>query len=301
MSDSALLPQAETLVIDSATGAYRPAFPISNAGALDHSHTGPFATQNDYVTVVNQAQIVITASHSVGSLDTDRTLGTAFYVSPTILCSARHNLFAPKTSKTVTGPRKFSTDCNAVNPAINTVVQLQDLDAIPDEAIRGKFWDKIIDIDPLDTSNQVYPSDFVFLRAPIASAHYLLPQTQLPNYVAVIGYPSDIPPGLFKQVMTAFNSELGTKNACPASILRNDNRILAHNASTVKGVSGGPLVDVNTGHFVGIHTTGSSEGDYTHNVAVSVLHPVFKLMYKELVLPTLPPADQQIVRASYVN
>ena len=53
-------------------------------------------------------------------------------------------------------------------------------------------------------------------------------------------------------ILAAFGNEIGTKHIAPGEILGDNGRILAHNASALKGSSGGPIVDPISMRFVGI-------------------------------------------------
>lgn len=83
-------------------------------------------------------------------------------------------------------------------------------------------------------------------------------------------------------------------------MLAQNGRLIAHSASTLKGSSGGPLVDPDTLMFVGIRMclriNYSSnvwldiEGwaDVNWNLAVDASHPAFINAYRQIVLPALP-------------
>lgn len=53
-------------------------------------------------------------------------------------------------------------------------------------------------------------------------------------------------------ISAAFANDMDSKHVAPGRIMRDNGRILAHNASTLKGSSGGPIVDHATMQFVGI-------------------------------------------------
>jgi len=87
----------------------------------------------------------------------------------------------------------------------------------------------------------------------------------------------------------AFGSAVGDKQVAPGIILKDNNRILAHNASTLPGSSGSAVVNSTNLKFVGIHIEAPPEVDW--NLSVSVNHAIFKAAYNEFVVPTLPAAS----------
>jgi len=87
-------------------------------------------------------------------------------------------------------------------------------------------------------------------------------------------------------LLGAFGARFAHKHAAPGNLLANG-RVIAHTCSTLKGCSGGPVLNPVNGHFIAVHTSGPDNHTHDHNLGFSVDHPVFKILYKRIVFNTL--------------
>jgi len=288
----------------SSSGDVRPSFPLS-AGKLYTTHcAAPFKVLPEYVATLNSTT-VLQLSEAVGRLDVGDAQGTGFYVSPTVICTAAHNVYDQGSRDLIPGQREFTTAIDDSNP---TIIQSPDyfhLDEV--DSARGSYYD--VNIDPITGNNPPVNCDFLFLTVTQPSQHYLIPTMEDVKNIVTIGYPvptviddaraSIMHLNFYNDVLTkgfayAFVHQ---KHVSPGQVLQKNTNIIAHSSSTFKGSSGSPLVDLSTGHFVGIHTEGPLGA--AHNLAYSVQHPVFRQLYRTVVAPTLPDAAKVIVRGVY--
>jgi len=106
----------------------------------------------------------------------------------------------------------------------------------------------------------------------------------------------------------------GKLSVAPGLYLKDNPHILAHNASTARGCSGGCVITINsTDTFCGIHV--SSAPQYTnadrtklfpsnlrnHNLAIKVAHPEFMKLYTKIVLPNLKDTKLSLNQESAFN
>lgn len=89
--------------------------------------------------------------------------------------------------------------------------------------------------------------------------------------IGVIGYPT-VPHDTPQTMTLVFDNIFGVKRMSPGLVLQNvaDN-IFFHDASTLRGSSGSPVLDLKTGHVVGLHYFGEV-GCKNYAVAVSHLN-----------------------------
>jgi len=238
--------------------------------------------------------------------------GTAFFVSPTILCSAGHVAYAP-------GPKKFTTLRDAVTPDWLPRGNLYDVEEVGKAEIQQqKETEKLaarLDLDPMRDETyyagvapeHITQLDYGFLRV----RDYQSPEYYFPLFtsqevdVAVVSYPGSYDENSLERLANlhhvghpsiyhAFRNEMGRKHIAPGSIVRTNNRIVAHSASTLRGSSGGPLLVAGSLGFVGIHIEGWDDVNY--NLAVSVKHRAFQDAYNQFVVPTLSADDRELLR-----
>jgi len=177
--------------------------------------------------------------------------------------------------------------------------------------------DPVIDHDPAEGS--IAQCDFAFLQvigyqSPVSSLAYDMRITHFNSYakdIAAIGYPGSYTTGNLQKesikhlhlghpsILAAFGNETGTKQIAPGEKMKDNGRILAHSASTLKGSSGSPIVDPTNMHFVGIHI--EIWDDVEWNLAISTRHPVFQRAYRQFVYPTLPNDAQATFNALNPN
>jgi len=300
--------ELETFILSPTLHAISPSFPVYDDNSIFTDHVNKFSSEGAFVTALQHKDELLRASLAVGMLRAGEavgeldsllpegiSLGTAFYVSPTILCTARHNLFVKSDSVRAKGDLLFTTKCNFLNSKPDKIVVQLDYD----EAIRKKVDDDLADKDPFKGGGMSRLIDFVFLRSSVESKHYLLPQANLPPYVTTLGYPGETKhtPETTRfgfPIYEAFHGQFYHKHASPGGIISSNGRVLAHSCSTNPGVSGGPVVDPTTCRFVGVHTIGPVSME--HNLAYSVQHPVFKKLYRALVYPELSDEDKSLVQ-----
>jgi len=129
--------------------------------------------------------------------------------------------------------------------------------------------------------------------------------------IAVLGYPGrpslkhreknyytrhNIGPSKIDQ---AFNHSFGCKHIACGVVQHVDEvfgRVFTATATTLPGSSGGPVVPLaDPTSFCGIHIEGWTDVNY--NVAVSVHHPNFVVVYASFVVPALPvPVPEKVVK-----
>ncbi len=93
------------------------------------------------------------------------------------------------------------------------------------------------------------------LAKPVPLSDSLAPQDAV---VAVVGYPardSRIPDPVL--LRNTFSDIYDVKRLAPGTIMRSDANILEHDASTLGGNSGSIVIDMKTGHALGLHFAGS--------------------------------------------
>jgi len=95
----------------------------------------------------------------------------------------------------------------------------------------------------------------------------------------------------FAALCFAFGGSFGSRHVAPGGLMGTNGRLLAHSASTLKGFSGGPIVDPAGFYFGGVHIEGWK--DVAWNLAVSVSHPIFRKAYDHFVVPSLSPEQVQ--------
>lgn len=310
-------PFSEVFVIDAKAESITPSLPFLPKG-LVKLHASKFFVPGAsghyeaFKTVADNEHQILPYFPAIGKvliIDKDGVkAGTAFFVSPTVLCTAGHVGYA-------NAPKLFTT------ARVASSVEQINLEggAFPVDEL-GKDWvntekanerlalrldrDPLVDHDPVDGS--IAQCDFAFLQV----VDYQSPIFFYPEFnneakdIVAIGYSGSYSETSLQKssikklhlghpsILAAFGNELGTKHVAPGGILANNGRILAHSASTLIGSSGGPIVDPTNMHFVGIHIEGWDDVEW--NLAVSTHHPLFQRAYRQFVYPTLPN-DAQII------
>jgi len=230
--------------------------------------------------------------------------GSAFFVSPTVLCTAGHVGYIPQSVKSFTFARHAPSEESIQGQGDDSIYRVSELGT---DWVQERRAEEILaarlDRDPL--VDVIYPGiaqcDFAFLRV----HDYVSPTFLFPSFnyegvtnIVAIGYPGSYSDSALEKpsmkalhrgrpsISAAFANDMGSKHVGPGRILKDNGRILAHDASTLRGSSGGPIVDHDTMQVVGIHIEGWKDVEW--NVAVSTRHPVFQRAYREFVYPTLP-------------
>lgn len=85
--------------------------------------------------------------------------------------------------------------------------------------------------------------------------------------IAVLGYPADDPYQPRELVARLFGDQFGKKRLAPGFVKGVTAQVVKHDASTLGGNSGSPVVDVETGRVVGLHYGGQINANYAVNMA----------------------------------
>jgi len=306
----------ESCVRDVATGQLRPSIPFStNSPTLLYKHSGVKQFMNATALGTNQNDLV----HDKGSLNhiiknekffcsnqsavvrlvTDEGYGSAFFVSPTILCTTRHCTAAQRESGT---PMTICTSIQS-SKGVDDVDHFLVTALVPDQDWYN-FHHKtprVFDIDPSVSStsrelNYQCDVDFLLVQGYTHKGNYFTPMSTVHERdpIAVMGYPG-VPNSTWLNdfgmkitaVSTAF-CHFDQRAISPGNILAINERVLCHTASTLPGNSGGPIIPLEDSQkllFCGIHT--ECWKGLTYNFGVSVTHPYFVKMYQQYVVPTL--------------
>jgi len=304
--------QLETFIIHQPTQNIKPSLPVAQGQLIQHQQIAAFAHQPDFAATLNNQVIILQASNSCGLLEAGTghgsNLGSAFFVSPTVLVTARHNVYVVDTNTKHEGPFTFTFNENPLGSVLPIQkILLEEID--PNETLREAAIaadpNKGADMDPRIPGTAIKRMiDFVFLRSPQLSNTFLLPQTQvgLPLPVTVVGYPAPSTMEevrVFAPLLGAFGALFVHKHAAPGNLLANG-RVVAHTCSTLKGCSGGPVLNPANGHFIAVHTSGADNQTHDHNLGFSADHPVFKILYKKIVFNTLDDNSKAAVAAYLV-
>jgi len=117
--------------------------------------------------------------------------------------------------------------------------------------------------------------DIAILKCPGASNKIqplkLGNETEPDNVVVTIGYPWKDSRGLaaLEDVLKRiFNNIFGVKRLAPGKIIDIKDGIIRHDCTTTGGTSGAPVIDLETGHVVGIHFKGSRKFNSAIPVAI---------------------------------
>jgi hypothetical protein len=221
--------------------------------------------------------------------------GTAFFVSPSVLCTNRHTFVQNSTWKLQKIVFDASTFSNGSGlHLLPTAIPLSDLNMM------GKLDG--FDRDPSGDQPQLYyQSDFVFLKVDDPARHspvWIPPQEEIEKGepVAAVGY-VDITDSQFryspesnpsiselKALFHGFNHMF----AAPGLTLDMNDRVATFSFSIEHGCSGGPVVPLNPASeptFIAL-ATGSTP--FTNsNFALRTAQKFFKEEYAKLVVPTL--------------
>jgi len=311
---------SELFIVDARAGSIVPSLPFVEKG-LVKLHAAKFFVPGvsghyeAFKTLADNEDKILPYFKAVGKVliitnDGVKT-GSAFFVSPTVLCTAGHVGYAnyPKlftTARLASSVEQIKLEGGAL------IVNELGKDWVYAEKATEKLAvrldrDPVCDHDPADGS--IAQCDFAFLQVvDYQSTVFLYPDfNNDAKAIAAIGYPGGYPESSLQKsslkhlhlshssILAAFGNETGTKHIAPGKFLQDNGRILAHNASTLKGSSGSPIVDPTNMHFVGIHIEGWDDVEW--NLSVSTRHPVFQRAYRQFVYPTLPNDAQLIFNA----
>jgi len=241
-------------------------------------------------------------------------LGSAFWVSPTILATANHcvdgdvlvlpgEVYAPS-HKNFFPQQKFKATPLISHDELKKIIEQHESEyfdlALASKGIRRNLAQA--DFQFLQVENYVYKGPFL---RPYSG------KIQTDQRICLVGYPAK--PKLdwctkysvsFDELSSSFGDAWYTRTFSPGSILAAGPRVLCHTATSLKGCSGGPLVVLPPNprpkeegedwpsavpfpfEFCGIHTEGWV--DTNHNIAISTLDPSWITMYIKHVVPTLP-------------
>ncbi|KAJ3012483.1 hypothetical protein HKX48_006262 [Thoreauomyces humboldtii] len=245
--------------------------------------------------------------------------GTAFYVSPSILQTARHNI---QPMENVSAARlQFRTSHNTSDSnALVRGFKASPIEAADDSANLPEHLRHMLpaegseDEDPVDHSACKYQSDFAFLSSSRACLKVLVPgvPSSPTAFIVAAGYPGaprakdalaaassklstlrhDV--DLYANELTTMTAKLGrlfredVLNVSPGSIVTPGQRISTHDCTTLPGYSGGPLIPIATpGVFIGHHIAGSLAVDADQNLFLAATHPAYVTHYRTHVLPSL--------------
>lgn len=257
-------------------------------------------------------QIINYTQLCVGRVFTNDGKGSGFRVAPTVVASAEH-VFAG-------GDPYFNTSINAASLELARQSGYgSSVTPIITSDMRKSLLQKdkelgVNDADPGQITvqrNTHTQNDFSF-GSDSSGQEYLFPYCEpvTPNMpIALLGYPGrpslkhqegnyytrhKIGPSKLDQT---FNHSFGVKHLSCGVVQHVDEafgRVFTTTATSLPGSSGGPIVSlVNPTSFCDI---GGWE-DANYNVAVSVHHPNFVVLYAKFVVPSLPaPVHEKVVK-----
>ncbi|KAI8908289.1 hypothetical protein DFJ77DRAFT_513701 [Powellomyces hirtus] len=248
--------------------------------------------------------------------------GTAFYVSPTIVQTARHNI---QPMGNVSATRlKFRTSHNTSDSdSIAQGFKAFPIEPADDSSNLPQHLKHMIegqgthDIDPVDRSICKFQDDFAFLRSNRSCAKVLVPGILQASdtFVVIAGYPGapknadavaaasstlanlrhDV--DLYSEELTSMVTKLGrlfredVLNISPGAVVQSGNRISTHDCTTLPGFSGGPVIPIAApGVFYGHHIAGTNASDAGQNLFLASTHPSYVAHYREQILPDLRQA-----------
>ncbi|KAI8820981.1 uncharacterized protein EV422DRAFT_528632 [Fimicolochytrium jonesii] len=237
--------------------------------------------------------------------------GTAFYVAPTMLQTARHNI---QPMENVSAARlQFRTthntsDSNSISAGFK---------ATPirpaDDSVNLPQAEGVEDKDPVDCSGLKYQNDFTFLKSNRTVGQVLVPGMPADGYVVAAGFPgapkeedavaaaADIVDELRHQDVDQYiKAVVGrvTKlsrlfhedvlNISPGAVVQQGLRIATHDCTTLPGFSGGPVILIaSPGVFIGHHIAGTNLPAAGQNLFLCSTHPAYVAEYVKHVLPEL--------------
>lgn len=120
-----------------------------------------------------------------------------------------------------------------------------------------------VDVAVLEVAETETPEPVSWSTAPVDRA------------IAVVGYPyeeSSHVPEVQANIASVFGGVFDVQRVAPGMVLASTRRELEHDASTLRGNSGSPIVDLRTGAIVGLHHRG--DRDRGRAVATSALQVV---------------------------
>ncbi|KAJ3178637.1 hypothetical protein HDU87_003460 [Geranomyces variabilis] len=248
--------------------------------------------------------------------------GTAFYVAPNLLQTARHNIkpVGPiPAARLEFRTRSNISDLNHLARGFNaTPLEPADDSAIvPAGLCHMGSETGSEDRDPIDETPCETQNDFTFLTSSKIGAKILVPGVlrDVNSHILAVGYPGtpdhteaiaaanklvlaehrrdpDMYARHLSQLVLTMTSlfRANVMNISPGSVVRSKHRMSAHDCTTFRGYSGGPIVPIDTaGVFFGQHVGGSTavEPEPTANVYLANTHPVYVESYIKNVLPVL--------------
>ncbi|MEY9419440.1 hypothetical protein ABIF69_005882 [Bradyrhizobium japonicum] len=223
-----------------ASDVVRPAFPIEDGGI--RPDRGSFW----FEPLAAAVDVVARAARATGRLETSDNdldfIGTAFAVSPTLAAATAHiaRLMLQKGPDTVYR-LNFSFDGSQADKAIGVKVRL----------IHPYFDFALLEMD-----------------RPVGEDRILSFSAKSPDVrerIALVGYPAYDPRNDARTLAAVFGNVFGTKQLMPGTVVGGTEMstsagtevpALIHDASCISGTSGAPVIQLSTGHVVGIHYAG---------------------------------------------
>jgi hypothetical protein len=221
-------------------GGLRPALPIEDG------RIRPDPGSLWFEPLATAADVVARAARATARLETSEKdldfIGTAFAVSPTLAAATAHiaRLMLQKGQGAVYR-LNFSSDGSEADKAIGVKVKL----------IHPYFDFALLEMD-----------------RPVGEDSILSFSATIPDVkekIALVGYPANDPRNDPDTLAAVFGNVLGTKRLMPGTVVDGavmstsagtDVPALIHDASCTSGTSGAPVIQLSTGHVVGIHYAG---------------------------------------------
>jgi endonuclease G len=257
----------------------RPAYFVQN----DSFNTANTPSTSDIVnnTVNNAKEVIEKAILSVGRINLRKHqmpwVATGWIVAPNILVTNRHvaTKFAGREGDAFVfvGPTKASLDTvREVNSHREKIYRLQKVLWIAPPSGPYDVAFLSVDEESLDDEKQPPPIELMDNEA--------FADLSVEHWITVIGYPALSPYNNLDDQQRIFQGIYGVKRMQPGQIMaiRNDG-IVNHDATTLGGNSGGPVLDIISGKAVALHF-GGIEGDTNSAVAAPV---VLDLLHKHVL------------------